>query len=47
MKQEYDKLEVAVIILLTVIMLVSLTGCTITKIREPIDLSEIQNFQNK
>ena len=42
MKQEYDKLEVAVIILLTVIMLVSLTGCTITKIRELIDLREIQ-----
>tara|TARA_R110002020_G_scaffold278219_2_gene493665 strand:- start:2437 stop:2580 length:144 start_codon:yes stop_codon:yes gene_type:complete len=47
MKQEYDKLEMAIIILFAAIVLISFTGCTIIKIREPIDLSKIQEFQKK
>ena len=47
MKQEYDKLEIAIIILFAAIILINFTGCTIIKIREPIDLSKIQEFQKK
>jgi len=46
MKQKkHDKLEAALIILLIAVMLVALTGCTITRLGEPIDFSKIDGWR--
>ena len=44
-QKRHDKLEAAFIILLITVMVISLTGCTITTIHEPTDFNKIEGWR--
>ena len=44
-EKKHNKLKAALIILLIATTLVTLTGCTITRLGEPIDFSKIDGWR--